>query len=426
MIMQALITPHALTGAFHIPASKSHTIRRLMLASLTEGESIIENPLDSLDARSAAAVCQGLGAYMEMSDPSRWIARGTVRPDSGGKTLHVGNSGTTLFLGMAAASLGNKTCAFTGDEQIKRRSAAPLLDALASLGVTVSSSPNGCAPLTVRGPLTGGAARLPCPTSQYLSALLIAAPLARAVTELAIPLLNEKPYIDMTLAYLDAQGIPYKAAPDYSYFRIEGGAAYRPISGPVPGDFSSAAFVAAAGVIGGGEVTLLGLDPDDTQGDKVFFTMLSRMGAQVVWERTGDLWRVRVSKTEPLKGGEFDLNPCPDLLPVMAVMGAYAQGETALVNAAHARIKETDRVAVMARELGKLGVAVQERPDGLRVRGGHVRAGVVDGAGDHRVVMALAAAALGASGGVTIHGAEAADVTYPGFLSLMRGSCVSS
>jgi 3-phosphoshikimate 1-carboxyvinyltransferase len=430
--MQALITPHALTGAFRIPASKSHTIRRLILASLTQGESVIENPLDSLDTRSAAAVCQGLGAGIDRSNPSCWLVQGTALPDSGGKTLDVGNSGTTLFLGMAAASLGNTPCRFTGDEQIRRRSASPLLDALASLGAQVASSPCGCAPLTVQGPLKGGKARLPCPTSQYLSALLLAAPLAPADTaaELEIPLLNEKPYITMTLSYLDAQGIPYTKAPDYSRFRIPGGAAYRPINGPVPGDFSSAAFAAAAGVTGGGRgVTLLGLDPADTQGDKAFFSMLSRMGAGVLWERAGETeneWQVTVSKTGPLKAGRFDLNPCPDLLPVMAVMGAYCEGETVLFNAAHARIKETDRVAVMVKELGKLGVAARELPDGLAVSGGTVSAGAVEGHRDHRVVMALAAAALGASGPLTINGAEAADVTYPSFLPLLHGSCVSS
>jgi 3-phosphoshikimate 1-carboxyvinyltransferase len=266
---------------------------------------------------------------------------------------------------------------------------------------------------------------LSCPTSQYLSALLLAAPLAPAgtVTEIDVPLLNEKPYIDLTLSYLKVQGIPWQETADYSYFRIPGGGAYKPLNGPVAGDFSSAAFPACAAVISGsaisGPAVLLGLDPGDPQGDKAIFDILARMGCDTAWSREEGEWRLTVSRKGALKGGTFDLNDTPDLLPAAAVLGACAEGETVLVNAAHARIKETDRIAVMAEELGKLGVAVRERPDGLVIRGGALHGGAVDGHGDHRVVMALAVAALGASGPVEIAGAESAAVTYPAFPELM-------
>jgi 3-phosphoshikimate 1-carboxyvinyltransferase len=274
---------------------------------------------------------------------------------------------------------------------------------------------------------------LPCPTSQYLSALLLAAPLAPAgiVTEIDVPLLNEKPYIDLTLSYLKAQGIPWDGTADYSYFRIPGGAAYKPVNGPVAGDFSSAAFPACAAAIGGGGPTvlgeptvLLGLDPGDPQGDKAIFSILSQMGCDVAWNREGSEWRLTVSRMGPLKGGVFDLNATPDLLPAAAVLGAYAKGETALINVAHARIKETDRIAVMAGELRKLGAAVTERTDGLVIRGGVLRGGKVDGHGDHRVVMAMAAAALGAAGPVEISGAESAAVTYPAFPELLAATII--
>jgi 3-phosphoshikimate 1-carboxyvinyltransferase len=268
---------------------------------------------------------------------------------------------------------------------------------------------------------------LSCPTSQYLSALLLAAPLAPAgtVTEIDVPLLNEKPYIDLTLSYLKAQGVPWDGAADYSYFRIPGGGAYKPVNGPVAGDFSSAAFPGCAAAIGGLTTTLLGLDPHDPQGDKAIFDILAKMGCETAWSREGGEWRLTVSRKGPLRGGTFDLNDTPDLLPVAAVLGAYAQGETVLVNAAHARIKETDRIAVMAGELGKLGAAVEERPDGLVInKGGGLRGGKVDGHGDHRVVMALAVAALGAAGPVEIEGAESAAVTYPAFPELMAATII--
>jgi 3-phosphoshikimate 1-carboxyvinyltransferase len=277
---------------------------------------------------------------------------------------------------------------------------------------------------------------IPCPTSQYLSALLLAAPLAPAglITEIDVPMLNEKPYIEMTLSYLKAQNIPYEGAGDFSRFRIPGGARYLPMNGPVPGDFSSAAFPGGIAAITGKKVTLRGLDREDTQGDKAFFDMLGKMGCDVEWSRAEPAavnktvqepsteWVLRVSRTGPLKGGEFDLNDTPDLLPIIAVTAAYAMGDTALVNVAHARIKETDRIAVMAKELGKLGVSTTERPDGLIIHGNGgsgLKGGRVDSRGDHRIVMALAVGALGAAGPVHIEAAESAAVTYPGFLELL-------
>jgi 3-phosphoshikimate 1-carboxyvinyltransferase len=275
--------------------------------------------------------------------------------------------------------------------------------------------------------------------------LLIAAPLAPAgvVTEIDVPLLNEKPYIELTLSYLKAQQIPYETKPDFSWFRIPGGASYNPINGPVPGDFSSAAFPACAAAVSGlslakpcsGEarglspdtITLLGLDPNDPQGDKVFFDILKEMGCKIEWVKKSE-WEVCISRPVPLKAGTFDLNAAPDLLPAAAAAAAYAQGVTLLGNVAHARIKETDRIAVMAEELGKLGVETEECADALIIKGtgpNNPKTAppvplVLNGHGDHRIVMALAVAALGASGPVEIEGAESAAVTYPGFLELLN------
>jgi 3-phosphoshikimate 1-carboxyvinyltransferase len=470
--MRALIHPHCFSGTVRVPASKSHTIRRLLIAALGEGTSVIDYPLDSLDARSCVSVCKALGAEIREEraadslspNPAdergerlvRWVVKGgshhspradrSAQNPEGALLCDVGNSGTTLFLALAAAALGSRPVTFTGDEQIRRRSAGPLLDALAGLGVRVESAPAGAdgggaggggyVPITVEGPWKGGRVSLPCPTSQYLSALLLASPLASpgALTEIDVPLLNERPYIEMTLSYLDAQGIPCETREDFSFFRVKGGASWKPWNGPVPGDFSSAAFPGCAAAISGGPVTLLGLDPEDPQGDKAVFRFLAEMGCEVEWEKTagvpsengaGSQWKLTVSRTRPLKGGEFDLNATPDLLPVMAVTAAFAQGDTALVNAAHARIKETDRIAVMAQELAKLGVSAEERPDGLFIRGGGpLRGGKADGRKDHRIVMALAAGALGASGPVEIAGAESAAVTYPGFLELLQADII--
>ena len=390
---------------------------------------MIKQPLDSLDTRSCIAACEAFGAvitaYNDSDNMISWQITGIDGFKASGKNakIDVGNSGTTLYLALAVAALQGEPVIFTGDEQIQKRSAAPLLDALAGLGAQTKSK-NGCAPITIQGPLKGGKVSLSCPTSQYLSALLIASPLTPAgtVTEIEVPLLNEKPYIEMTLSYLKKHKISFEAAPDFSHFIIPGGSSWTAFTDTVPGDFSSAAFPAAAAAITGGPVSILGLDPEDSQGDKFFFEMLEKMGCDIKWRRTaGSMapYCVTVSREGVLRGGIFDLNETPDLLPAAAVVAAFAEGDTALVNVAHARIKETDRIAVMSSELAKLGVACTERPDGLIIHGkgalAPIQNPVIEGHGDHRIVMAFAAAAAGSPVPVQITTAECAEVTYPDF-----------
>jgi 3-phosphoshikimate 1-carboxyvinyltransferase len=331
------------------------------------------------------------------------------------QAIDVGNSGTTLFLGLAVASLASFPVTFTGDSQIHRRSAQHVLDALQGLGVKVSSS-NGYVPITVQGPWHGGRVSIECPTSQYLSALLLAAPCASAVTEIEVPLLNEKPYVAMTCNYLNNQNIPYEHTEDWSFFRIPGGASYKAINGRVPADFSSAAFPAGAAALGGEPLTLEGLDYADVQGDKILFQWLEQMGCTVQWNGQ----KVTVSRHGTLRGGTFDLNAVPDLVPIMAVLCAYAEGESFLTNVRHARLKETDRIASMAAILTSLGADCEELSDGLHIHGGKTLHGrTVDGCGDHRIVMAVAIAALKATEAITITGSEAASVTYPGFWEML-------
>jgi 3-phosphoshikimate 1-carboxyvinyltransferase len=440
--MTIRVTPHKFTGEVKIPASKSHTIRQLLIASLADGESVINGHLDSLDTRSCIEACKTLGAELTMYHNNDDTINLRINGINGFKknksslketVINVGNSGTTFFFMLAIAGLQDGSIIFTGDEQIKKRSAAPLLDALAGLGIQ-SQSNNGCAPITIKGPWKGGKVILPCPTSQYVSALLIAAPLAPAgtVTEIEVPLLNEKPYVDMTLSYLKAHNIHVEVTHDYSRFVIPGGSSWKTLSGSVPADFSSAAFPAAAAAITGGPVTLVGLDPQDTQGDKYFIEMLKAMGCTVLWKNCGKrdsagnfvASHLVVSREGALRGGTFDLNDTPDLLPVAAVLAAYAKGDTALVNVGHARIKETDRIAVMAKELQKLGVENTEQPNSLIIHGkGELfppEDHVINGYDDHRIVMAFAVAALGSPVPLDITTIECADVTYPGFFDMLK------
>lgn len=401
----------ALHGSVAIPPSKSHTIRAVALSALADGVSTVTNPLDSEDARAAVNAYRLLGAQIEEEADALRITGtgGDFRAQA--DTIDVGNSGTTLRMALGSAALMRQgEVTFTGDEQIQRRPCQPLADALNDLGARVRSvRGNGSAPFTVRGLLRGGKTTIECVTSQYLSSLLVNTPLAEHDTEITVPLLNEKPYVAITLWWLERQGVRVNYE-DYSFFHVPGGQRYQPVNGPIPGDFSSGTFFLAAGALPGNEVHATGLDVSDTQGDKAVLDYLREMGAKISVTDDG----IRVSAAA-LRGAELDLNATPDALPMMAVMGCFASGTTRLVNVPQARVKETDRIAVMRMELEKLGAKITELEDGLVIEGGKLHSGTVDGHGDHRVVMALAIAGTQIDGGVTVRGAQAMAVTYPTF-----------
>ena len=412
--MKLIVEPSSLTGEVLIPASKSHTMRALVIAALADGVSEITNPLDSLDTRACVAGCRALGA--DVAADAVWQVTGV-----GGKVrtpenvIDVQNSGTTLRFLLSAAAHAEGTTVFTGDASIRKRPAGPLLEALTHLGAEAfSTRGNGCAPFVVRGPLKGGKTRLAAVSSQFLSSLLLSCPLAPDDTRIDVTELNEAPYVRMTLDWLNRRGIAYEAE-ELTRFRIPGGQGYHGFSRQIPGDFSSATFfAAAAAVTPDADLTLLGLDMDDQQGDKEVVRMLEQMGAAVVVSAN----EIRI-RPGTLKGAEFDLNATPDALPAMAVVGALADGETRLVNVPQARLKETDRIAVMAAELSKMGAKVEELADGLVVRGGGLKGAHVSGHDDHRIVMALAVAGLAAEGKTVIDTAESAAVTFPNFVELM-------
>jgi 3-phosphoshikimate 1-carboxyvinyltransferase len=334
-----------------------------------------------------------------------------------GRVIDTGNSGTTMLLALGAAALLREGIAvLEGDEQVNRRPCGQLEQALNALGASVESTrANGCPPYVVRGGLRGGRATVEGITSQYVSSLLINCPLAEEDTHLDVPLLNEKPYVGMTLRWLEQQGVKVSHADDYREFHIPGGQRYQPVRGAIPGDFSSATFFLAAGAMGDNDILCRGLDLADTQGDKAVVEYLRAMGAKIEVTPEG----IRVSG-QGLQGCEIDLNATPDALPMMSVVACFARGTTRLVNVPQARLKETDRIAVMRQELEKLGAKITELPDGLVIEESQLVAGPVEGHGDHRVVMSLAIAGSMLPASTTIEGYEAVNITYPGFADAMR------
>jgi len=414
--MEITAHPSRLNGTITVPPSKSHTIRAVIIGALAGGTSVIEAPLSSGDTRSAVEAVRAFGATVE-TGPSSWTITGVGgRPRVPKEAVDVGNSGTTLYLIMGTAALADGWSELTGDEQIRRRTAQPLIDAFGGLGVEVTSvRGNGMAPIRVHGPLRGGSTSVKGISSQYLSSLLLACPLGEGDSDIAITDLNERPYVRMTLSWLDAQGIVYDIDDGMTRAHIPGGQWYRAFERRIPGDFSSATFPLCAAALAGGTVTVEGIEMSDTQGDKRVIDILGEMGASI---ETAD--RSVTVTGGPLKAVEVDMNEIPDALPMLAVTACFAEGTTVLRNVAQARIKETDRIAVMAQELSKLGAEVHELPDGLEIRGSGLHGGRIRGHGDHRIVMAMTVAGLAAQGPVTVDTAEAADITFPGFREGMR------
>ncbi len=416
--MNLTVERSTLSGSIRIPASKSHTIRGVLFGTLAAGRSVLSNPLDAADTQSAAACCRRLGAQIDQLE-TRWTIDGTggVLP-ADVSALDVGNSGTTLGNLLGVCATGTAPITLDGDESIRTRPYSPLLRSLEQLGATVErAGPNGTAPITIRGPLRGGEAAVDGTTSIYLTPLLVACPLASGPSVLRVDgTMNEKGYVRMTLDWLEAAGIEVTVNDDLTRAEIAGARRYQPIDRPIAADFSSAAFPACAAVLAAtSDVVLEGLDFNDSQGDKVVFDILEEMGAQF---EIGP--EVIVHPSDRLRGRRIDLSGAPDALPMLSVVACVAEGETMLENVAMARIKETDRIAVMREELTKMGAKIEERPDGLVIRGSALHGADVDGHDDHRVVMALAVAGLIAEGTTTIRGAESIRITYPTFVSSMR------
>ena len=411
------LEPRKMKGTIEIPASKSQTIRAFLIAAAAKGKSTIRHPLLSSDTLSCIEAVRAFGARIAFSD-DKSIAYVESDGFAAASPVHVdaGNSGTTTYLLLPMAASLSVPVTITGDEQLRKRPTGPLREAIKEMGGKASDE-DGKPPITVEGPLRGGHVSIECRTSQYLSGLLLASPLAEGKTTIDCPLLYEKPYVSLTLGWLDKQGIRYSISDDYMHAEIEGGQSYRPFDEYINGDFSSASFFFAAAAVSGSAITVVGLDKNDPQGDKAILGILREMGCRVTWEENA----VTVEGPEKLRGGEFDLNAIPDTLPILAVTAAAAVGDTHLTNVPQARIKETDRIRCMRENLERLGVKVEEEDDGLLIHGtGRICGGMVKGYSDHRIIMASAIASAAADGPITIDDEKAAAVTFPTFFELLE------
>ena len=417
--MELVVNPvKNLKGEVKAPPSKSYTHRAIIIASLTKGESKIYEPLLSADTLATIEACEAIGAKIKRDDKNNClIINGVLRPAHPKKIIDVKNSGTTIRIMTSVMALCSEKVTLTGDASIQKRPMEPLLEALERLGVKVESN-NGMPPVSVTGPITGGKCDIRGDvSSQFISGLLIASPLADSDTTIEIvKSLKSKPYIKMSLHLLEEFGVDIENR-NYKKFFVNGNQEYSCRDYTVEGDYSSSAFILGAAALTDSEIKINNLLKNSRQGDKVILDILKEMGAYV--ETDEDY--VIIKGGGKLKGIEVDLSQAPDLVPIVAALGALSKGKTIIKNIEHVRYKECDRVHAIAVELKKMGAKVTELKTLLEIQGADSLNGAkVSGWDDHRIIMALAVAAIRAEGETTIDTAESIDVSFPNFVEVMK------
>ena len=383
---------------------------------MAKGKSRIRLPLPSPDTFAMLDAIHHFGAKIHTDKDSLVITGVDGKLQPAGDVIQCGNSGQVLRFMGALAALSNSYTVLTGDHSIRNnRPVKPLLDALTQLGaLAISSTLNDHAPIIVKGPLTESQATLSGEDSQPVSGLLILGAFHPLELHVANP--GEKPWIALTLSWFDRLGIPYENR-NFEYYKMSGGAQLKGFEYTVPGDFSSAAFPLAAGLLTQSEITLDNIDMEDVQGDKAIIEVLERMGAKFESQES----KLSLKKGSSLQGIRIDVNDFIDALPILAVVGCFASGETEIVNGAIARKKESDRIHCIVTELKKMGADIEEKPDGLIVRSSQLHgSNDLQSHSDHRLAMALSIAAMAAQGESTIHGIECTAKSYPTFFDDFR------
>jgi 3-phosphoshikimate 1-carboxyvinyltransferase len=414
------ITPSAVSGEVSAPPSKSYTHRAVILASLAAGGSIIQSPLISADTLHTIDAARSLGADIELKDDGLMISGTGGKIRVGDKQrIFAGNSGSTIRMVAPLAALGQTKVILDGDSRLRQRPIGDLILALESLGVHARSlEGNGCPPIEIQGGkfTSGEVTTSGMASSQHISALLMVAPYTEEGISIKIADgLHSRPYIDITLDVMQAFGI--KAInKGYKEFMVKGNQEYKARDYQIEGDYSSAAYFFAAGAIGGKAVTAKNLKANSAQGDKYLLNILSEMGCSVEHQKE----KIKLSRKKGLSGITLDMGDYPDLVQTVAVVAAYARGETTITNIGHLRLKESDRISDTAAELGKTGIKTEVSDDSIVVYGGKPKGAEIEAHADHRLAMSLAIATLFAKGDSIINGAEAVGKSYPQFFAELK------
>lgn len=417
------ITPGSdpITGTIRPPGSKSLTNRALIVAALANGPSVLTGVLDSQDTRVMIDSLERLGLSVE-HDRSGCVVHiegCSGAPREPAADLWLENSGTSIRFLTALCTLGTGRYRLDGNARMRERPIAELVETLNRLGGRVECElKNGCPPVVVNAAgLPGGTTHVSGRiSSQYLSALLMAAPAAGNPVTLHLEgELVSEPYVDMTLRVMEAFGVDIER-PDERTFCCRP-QQYEATTYDIEPDASAASYFFAAAAITGGEVTVHGLSRDALQGDIRFVDALRDMGCEVVWSPHSVTVR-----GNSLRGIDIDMNAISDTAQTLAAVAVFASGPTRIRNIAHVRHKETDRIAAVATELRRLGQNVEEHADGLTIHPAPVQPAVVETYDDHRMAMSFALVGLKAPG-IRIAHPECTVKTYPRFFDDLRALC---
>lgn len=391
--MDIRIEPSQLRGTVDIPASKSCAHRALISAALAEGISVISGVSMSKDIEATIGAMTALGAEFSADGTTVTVSGISSRMDKA--VIDCNESGSTLrFVIPIAAALGTDS-RFIGRGRLPQRPIDIYTRELGKNGVKFLTE---TMPYDITGTLKGGIFEIEGNvSSQFVTGLLFALPLLEGNSEIRLTShLESRPYVDITIDILRRFGITVESSENG--FRIVGGQKYKPYDYRVEGDYSQAAFFYVANALGS-EVNIANLVPDSVQGDRKILEILN----ETCYNGSIGCYRA-------------DCSDIPDLVPILAVLGAFGSGESVIYNAQRLRIKESDRLVTTAAMLNELGGDVSVTEDGLIIRPtGRMHGGTIDSAGDHRIVMAAAIAATKTDGAVIIRGAEAAEKSYPDF-----------
>lgn len=415
-------TKSRLQGEIPVPSSKYHAHRALILASLAPGTTRIVGRTAARHVRSTIDVLTGLGTDVEPTQEGFLVRGGPYHPVR--DEVSVGSSGTTLYFMIGLASLADRPVTLTGQKYFQRRPVGPLLEALGELGVELAAE-NATPPITVqpRRP-SGGTVRIAGTLSQWISGLLVVAPFATGPTVVEVEgELNEQPYVELTVRMMRDFGLEVDVAEDWRRFEVAGGQEARPTEVTLPPDVGSAAFGLAATALHPADVAFPGLTETTSANldhpEAHFIDVVAEMGLPLELDERG---RVHIRHDGiRLRGVEVDCRPMPDMLPVLAAMGQFAEGETRFHNVEHVRLKESDRVVSML-QLNRMGGDVEVVDGELVVRGidGELTGSPLSSFNDHRVHMALTVAASRARGESSLTYPHAYRISYPSFLDDMR------
>ncbi len=403
-----------------VPGSKSYTNRALLVAAMANGVSTLTGALFSDDTRYMSSALRKLGVEIDADEKRSTFTvhgNGGVIPASSAE-LYIGNSGTTSRSLTAYVSLGHGRFVIDGDAPMRHgRPIADLLDALRQLGVSARTQfGNGHLPVIIEADgLTGGKTRLDVSkSSQFLTALLLIAPYAKAGIEIEVIGNRTMPYIDITRSVMAAFGVQV-INEDYKFFRIEGGQQYQPRVYNIEPDASNASYFFAAAALTGGRVTVEHLNLDSEQGDIEFVYLLEQMGCQTTVSGTG----ITVTGPRQLKGIDVDMRKISDTSLTLAAIAPFADSKVTIRNIEHTRWQETDRIHAMVTELRKLGVPVIEHRDGLEISPAPMTPAAIDTYKDHRMAMAFSLVGLKANG-IRINDPECVSKTFPDYFQVLR------